>query len=79
MTGDQPTEEQDTENQWFFLVDPEWQPTVVAEGDADDGDADAEEGAEPSAQRQVEPPPPAALVGGWLVQPDGRQEAESTG
>lgn len=56
-------EEEVAKDQWVFLVDPEWQPSVVAEGTAQGGGQEAE--------REIERPPLGAVVGGWLVTADG--------
>jgi hypothetical protein len=74
-----------TEDRWFFLIDPAWQvPAMPDADDANDGAADdandgaagdaADDHAEsvgPAVQHEVEPPPLAAIVGGWLVRTDG--------
>jgi hypothetical protein len=56
-------EEQVTGDQWIFLVDPEWQPSIA--------DSDAPQNADQDVEREIERPPLAAVVGGWLVTADG--------
>jgi hypothetical protein len=71
VTEDRVTEEPETEDKWYFLIDPAWQPeTGVADATEDRG-ADVGEGARQAAEREVETPPLGALVGGWLVRADG--------